>query len=351
MISPQLTRRGFVRSAIAAVAGIYGGSSVLTSCGGASDTGSLGNGTLVIPDITLVPEGEMLPFITAQSQFYRIDTAIGNTPQIDAVTWSMRITGMVDRDVVLTLADINAMPQVSHVITLGCVSNEVGGDLIGTAQWGGVLLSDVLKLAGVQSGAEQLVSTSVDGWTCGTPLDAVLDGRPAMLVTSMNGEPLSQEHGYPVRMVVPGLFGYVSATKWLSEIQLTTWDAFDAYWIERGWSKTGPFLASSRIDVPRNGASVAVGKIAIGGFAWAPRSGVGAVQLQIDDGEWLETELLDGSTGDTWTQWKYEWNASAGDHRLTVRCVNNNGEVQTDEVTRVDPDGARGHHHIDVSCA
>jgi DMSO/TMAO reductase YedYZ molybdopterin-dependent catalytic subunit len=172
-----------------------------------------------------------------------------------------------------------------------------------------------------------------------------------MLVTSMNGEALSQEHGYPVRMIVPGLFGYVSATKWLSEISLSTWDAFDAYWIERGWSKTGPFLASSRIDVPRNGASVAAGKTIVGGFAWAPRSGVKAVQLQIDDDEWLEAELLDGSTGDTWTQWKYEWNANPGGHRLTVRCVNGNGEIQTDEVTRVDPDGARGHHRIDISCA
>ena len=351
VISPHLSRRGFVRSAIAAVAGVYGGSTVLSSCGDAEDASSLESGTLVIPDITVVPEGEMLPFITPQSQFYRIDTAIGNTPQIDAATWSMRITGMVDRDVILTLEDINAMPQTSHVITLGCVSNEVGGDLIGTAQWGGVLLSEVLKLSGVKSGAEQLVSTSVDGWTCGTPLDAVMDGRPAMLVTSMNGEALSQEHGYPVRMIVPGLFGYVSATKWLSEISLSTWDAFDAYWIERGWSKTGPFLASSRIDVPRNGASVAAGKTIVGGFAWAPRSGVKAVQLQIDDDEWLEAELLDGSTGDTWTQWKYEWNANPGDHRLTVRCVSGNGEVQTDEVTRVDPDGARGHHQIDVSCA
>ena len=351
MISPNLTRRGFVRTAIAAVAGGLGGSAVLSSCGGAQDPISLESGTLVIPDITVVPEGEMLPFITPQSQFYRIDTAIGNTPRIDAATWSMRITGMVEQEVVLTLADINAMPQTSQVITLGCVSNEVGGDLIGTAQWGGVLLGEVLKLSGVQSGAEQLVSTSVDGWTCGTPLDAVMDGRAAMLVTSMNGEPLSEEHGYPVRMIVPGLFGYVSATKWLSEINLTTWDAFDAYWIDRGWSKTGPFLASSRIDVPRNGATISAGKINIGGFAWAPRSGVKSVQLQIDDGEWLEAELLDGSTGDTWTQWKYEWSASAGEHRLTVRCVNGDGEVQTDEVTRVDPDGARGHHQIDVSCA
>lgn len=349
-----MTRRGFVSSAVAAVAGVFGGSNVLSSCGSgtqvSSDGATLGEGTLVIPDITVVPDGEMLPFITPQSQFYRIDTAIGNTPQLDAATWNMRITGMVDRDVVLTLADINALPQASHVITLGCVSNEVGGDLIGTAEWGGVLLVDVLKLAGVQAGAEQLVSTSVDGWTCGTPLDAVLDGRPAMLVTSMNGEPLSYEHGFPVRMVVPGLFGYVSATKWLSEINITTWDAFDAYWVDRGWSKTGPFLASSRIDVPRDGATVASGTVMVGGFAWAPRSGVSAVQLRVDEGEWQDAQLLDGASGDTWTQWKYEWSAGVGEHRLTVRCVNGDGEVQTDEETRVDPDGARGHHHIDVSC-
>lgn len=291
------------------------------------------------------------PFITPVGDFFRIDTALGGAPQVDASTWSLRITGMVDSPLTLTLDDLAKMPQVENIITLGCVSNEVGGDLIGTAKWGGVLLADVLARAGVKSGAEQLVSTSSDGWTCGTPVAAVTDGRPAMLVTSMNGAPLTPEHGFPVRMIVPGLFGYVSATKWLTTLELTTWDAFDAYWIDRGWAKQGPMIASSRIDYPRNSARVAVGQSIIGGSAWAPRSGVRSVEIQVDDGPWTPMTIAPGGTGDTWVQWKGTWTATPGTHFVRVRVTNNDGVVQDDRPRPVEPSGATGLHTIRLQVA
>lgn len=291
---------------------------------------------------------ELGPFITPVSDFFRTDTILGDLPEVDATSWSLRIHGMVENEATLTLADLQAMPQSTHVITLGCVSNSVGGDLIGNARWSGVMLADVLRECGLQSSAEQLVSTSVDGWTCGTPLESVLDGRPAMLATGMNGAPLTQVHGFPVRMVVPGLFGYVSATKWVTDIEVTTWDAFDAYWVRNGWAKEGPFLASSRIDLPRDGARVSAGESKIAGFAWAPRAGVRLVEVRVDDGEWRPMSIMPGGTGDTWCQWQGTWQANRGDRNLTVRVTDNDGVVQTDEVRPPAPSGATGHHRIVV---
>lgn len=332
------TRRDFFRAALA----VGGGGAVvamLSQCTGNGGGTAVGNVT---------PTGSLDPFITPVDNFFRTDTILGALPEVDAATWSLRIHGMVDSERTLTLADINAMPQVSNMITLGCVSNPVGGDLIGNAQWGGVLLADVLRECGLDPAAEQVVTTSVDGWTCGTPLSAVMDGRPAMLATTMNGASLTPVHGFPVRMIVPGLFGYVSATKWVTDIEITTWDAYDAYWVKYGWAKEGPFLSSSRIDLPRQGARIASGSAVVGGFAWAPQAGVRTVELRIDDGEWLPMTIVPGGTKDSWCQWTGTWQAVPGDRVLAVRVIDNNGVVQTEDVRPPEPSGATGHHRINV---
>ncbi|MFM8529608.1 MAG: molybdopterin-dependent oxidoreductase, partial [Ilumatobacteraceae bacterium] len=237
MSTHQMSRRAIIGSAIGAVAG----GSILLSLINRGSGGSGGAGDLAGRVIDLRPTVpatvDELAFLTPQSDFFLIDTVGKMYPRVVADEWRLRIHGMVGREVTLTYADLEAMPQVEHVVTLGCVSNEVGGDLIGTARWSGVYLADVLSMAGVDPSAEQLVSRSVDGWTCGTPVSAVLDGRPAMLATRMNGETLTGEHGFPVRMIVPGLFGFVSATKWVTDIDVTTWGAFDPYWLQRGWAR------------------------------------------------------------------------------------------------------------------
>jgi len=305
-------------------------------------------GTVGSSSATSAPH-ELDAFITPNDSFYRIDTVLGSVPNISANDWSLKIHGMVDRTLVVTMADLAAMNQVEHVITLGCVSNPVGGDEIGTAQWGGVLLSDVLAHAGVKSGAEQLVTRSQDGWTCGTPVSAVMDGRPAMLVTHMNGEPLPAKHGFPVRMVVPGLFGYVSATKWIVDMELTTWDAFDAYWVSNGWAKQAPILTSSRIDSPRTGARLAAGQtVRIGGFAWAPRSGVAQVQVRVDGGSWNDAVIGEHDTGDAWAQWSWEWTPAGGAHVLEVRCIDAQGHAQEETVRPEVPSGATGLHSVRI---
>ena len=309
---------------------------------------STSQGTIGAASATSVPD-ESEPFITPSDSFYRIDTVLGSVPHISAKDWSLKIHGMVDRSVVVTMADLAAMNQVEHVITLGCVSNPVGGNEIGTARWGGVLLSDVLARAGVKSEAEQLVTRSQDGWTCGTPVSAVMDGRPAMLATHMNGEPLPAKHGFPVRMVVPGLFGYVSATKWVVDMELTTWDAFDAYWVSNGWAQQAPMLASSRIDSPRTGARLAAGqKVRIGGFAWAPRSGVARVQVRVDGGAWNDAIIGEHDTGDAWAQWSWEWSPARGAHVLEVRCIDAQGQAQDETVRPEIPSGATGLHSVRV---
>ena len=297
----------------------------------------------------VITDSPLSAFITPTEEFYRIDTAFDLIPVIDPNKWALRIHGMVDKEITLTMADLAALPQVENVITLGCVSNEVGGDLVGTAKWGGVLLADVLRLSGVHADAQQLVSRSQDGWTCGSPVNALMDGRPAMLVTSMNGAPLSAKHGFPVRMVVPGLFGYVSATKWLTEMELTTWDAFDAYWVERGWAKQGPMLSSSRIDVPRENSSIK-NQVAtrVGGFAWAPRSGVRTVQVRVDGGEWNDAKIGQHDTGDVWAEWSFDWIPTTGQHQLEVRCIDGDGVAQDEIIRPVEPSGATGLHSVSV---
>jgi DMSO/TMAO reductase YedYZ molybdopterin-dependent catalytic subunit len=282
--------------------------------------------------------------------FYRIDTALV-VPRVDATNWEMRVRGLVDRDVALTYEDLLAMDHIDRYVTLACVSNEIGGDLVGNALWTGPLLSEVLDLAGVRPEATQLVGRAVDGWTAGFPTGAAFDDREAMIALYMNGEPLPRRHGYPARLIVPGLYGYVSATKWLAELELTRWESFDAYWIPRGWSKEGPIKLQSRIDTPRRGERVAAGAVTVAGVAWAPTIGIDAVEIRIDDGPWLATETSVPLADTAWVQWRTAVDLAAGGHRVEVRATDANGMVQTDTRSSPAPDGASGHHAVMVTAA
>jgi len=288
-------------------------------------------------------------FVTPNDDFYRIDTALV-VPQVSKDSWSLRIHGMVDDEIELRFDDLLARPQIERYITLSCVSNEVGGGLVGNALWQGVLLRDVLDEAGVRPGATQVVSRSVDGWTAGTPTEVIMDGRDAMLALAMNGEPLPARHGYPVRMVVPGLYGYVSATKWVNEIELTRWEDYDAYWIPRGWSKEGPVKTMARIDTPRSGSEQQPGVI-VGGVAWAVHRGVSKVEVRVDDGPWRDADLGGAPTDDTWVQWQYRLDAAPGEHRVEVRAFDGDGVPQPEGPRPVAPDGAEGYHRIRVRLA
>jgi DMSO/TMAO reductase YedYZ molybdopterin-dependent catalytic subunit len=291
----------------------------------------------------------LTPIVTPNPDFYRIDTAL-LTPRLDAATWRLTVTGMVDRSLTFTYDDLLALPLYEQYVTIACVSNEVGGRLVGNALWTGARLREVLDTAGIQPGATQVVGRSFDGWTAGFPTEWVMtDEREALIAVAMNGEPLPAEHGFPARLIVPGLFGYVSATKWLTEIELTAWDAFDAYWVPLGWAKEGPILTQTRIDVPRPGSSVGAGQVAVAGVAWAPDRGVTKVEVQIDDGAWNAAELSVAISQATWVQWQYSWDASPGSHQIRVRATDGTGAVQESQVTRPDPDGARGYHTIQVS--
>lgn len=291
-------------------------------------------------------------WVVRNDDFYRIDTALA-VPQVPRDSWSLRIHGMVDRELTLRWEDVIARPMVERYVTLSCVSNEVGGGLVGNALFQGVLLKDLLDEAGVQEGATQVVSRSIDGWDCGSPTSAIMDGRDAMLAIGMNGEPLPAEHGYPARLVVPGLYGYVSATKWVTEIELTRWEDFDGYWVPRGWSKEGPVKTMARIDRPRSGRDEqAGGGVDIAGLAWAVHRGIGKVEVQIDDGEWLECELAGVPSDDTWRQWRYRWtDATPGEHSVRARAYDAAGEVQPEEPKAVAPDGAQGYHRVTFTVA
>ena len=281
-------------------------------------------------------------FYTPNDDFYRIDTAV-EVPQVLAEDWTLRIHGMVDREVTFTFDDLLRRNLVEQDITLTCVSNTVGGGLTGTARWLGVPLRELLDEAGVQAGADQLVGRSVDGWTSGFPVETLDDDRPAMLAIGMNGEPLPLEHGFPARVIVSGIYGYVSATKWITEFELTTFDKFDAYWVERNWDDRAPIKLMSRIDTPRSLQKVAAGTINIGGVAWAQTIGIAKVEVQLDDGDFVEATLADELNVHTWRLWSVQVEASEPRrHRVTVKATDNDGNVQTDERADPFPNGASG---------
>jgi DMSO/TMAO reductase YedYZ molybdopterin-dependent catalytic subunit len=293
----------------------------------------------------------LTPIVVPNPDFYRIDTAF-IPPTVDRESWSLRVHGFVDREVTLSYAELVALPIIEQYVTIACVSNYVGGDLVGNAKWTGVKLRDVLAMAGVQGTADQLVGRSVDDFTAGMPIEWVMDqSRVPMIAVAMNDAPLPREHGYPARLIVPGLFGYVSATKWLTDLELTRFDQFEAFWVPRGWAAKAPILTQSRIDVPRNGASLATGHIAVAGVAWAPDRGVNGVELKVDDGDWAPARISAPISKATWVQWLFDWNATAGVHDLEVRAIDGTGKIQTDQHSDPPPDGARGHHTIRVNVA
>jgi DMSO/TMAO reductase YedYZ molybdopterin-dependent catalytic subunit len=284
-------------------------------------------------------------YVTGNADFYRIDTALV-VPRVDPDTWQLRIHGRVRSSFTLTFDDLLRRPMVERYITLACVSNEVGGDLIGNARWLGVPVKDLLDEAGPLPGADQVVSRSADGWTCGTPTAVLLDGRDALLAVGMNGEPLPLEHGFPVRMVVPGLYGYVSACKWITELELSSFQDFDAYWIPRGWAPQAPIKTQSRIDTPRGKA--AAGTVTVAGVAWAQHRGIDKVEVRVDDGPWQTATLAGTVSVDTWRQWYWRWQATSGKHTLTVRATDSTGATQTEREAPPAPDGATGWHSITV---
>jgi DMSO/TMAO reductase YedYZ molybdopterin-dependent catalytic subunit len=289
----------------------------------------------------------LTPYVTSNVDFYRIDTAL-QVPVIDPPSWSLRITGMVQNPIQINYAELSAKPLVEHLTTLTCVSNEVGGDLAGNALWLGYPIRELLAEAKPLAGADMVLSKSHDGWTASTPLSALTDPhREAMLAIGMNGEPLPVQHGFPVRMVVPGLYGYVSATKWVTSLRVTTYATEQAYWTPLGWSARGPIKLASRIDVPRK-STVDPGPVVVAGVAWAQHTGISAVEVQVDQGPWQPAQLAETSGPDTWRQWKYEWSATPGTHTLTVRATDAKGTLQTAQVAPSMPDGATGYHSIKV---
>jgi len=289
-------------------------------------------------------------YVTPNDSFYRIDTAIF-VPQVNASSWKLTINVMVDRAVTFTYSDLLAMDLIEQPITIQCVSNDVGGDLVGNALWRGVPLKTLLDQAGVKAGATQIVGRSVDDFTVGFPTEKALDGRVAMVAVGMNGEPLPVEHGFPARLIVAGLYGYVSATKWLRQIQLTRLEDFDAYWVPRGWAKEGPIKTQSRIDVPRSGQKLPAGQISIAGVAWAPTRGISKVEVQLDDGAWQAAQLGDVASNNTWVQWLLPWTATSGGHRIRVRATDGTGQTQVEQMSDPAPNGATGWHTRYVTIA
>ncbi len=360
-------RRNFLLlSGGAAVAGLAAGSAGrLLGGSGAQETSTaaplkLPGSAASVPEILPAPLPEasidvpgMPPLITPAEDFYLIDTAI-TSPRIDAARWTLNVMGEVDNPIELSYDDLISLPTREADVTLSCISNEVGGGLVSNGRWTGVLLSDVLAEAGmsrekISQASEQLVGRSVDGWTAGFQTEIALDGREALVAFGLNGSELPLEHGYPVRLVVPGLYGYVSATKWLTEIELTNWD-FDAYWIQRSWAKEGPILTQSRIDTVKDGDTVSAGNVPIGGVAWAPHRGIDRVEVSTDDGEtWNDAKLAAQLALDTWRQYVYDWEAEPGEYTLKVRAADGEGETQTEDEAAPHPAGATGYHTVKVT--
>uniref|UniRef100_UPI003D908165 molybdopterin-dependent oxidoreductase n=1 Tax=Gordonia sp. B7-2 TaxID=3420932 RepID=UPI003D908165 len=296
-----------------------------------------------IPDGTDLAVPGVTPFQTTNAAFYRIDTAL-QVPQLSTDDWQLHVHGMVDEEFTLTWDDLMDIPAVERIITLTCVSNEVGGDLAGNARWLGYPMRDILSRAGIRPDADMLLSTSVDGWTSGTPLSAVTDGRDALLVVGMNGEPLPLEHGYPVRQVVPGLYGFVSACKWVIDWEITRFDRASAYWTKRGWGEQAPIKTASRIDRPAPLSTSPPGPVVVAGTAWAQHRGIRAVEVRVDEGPWQKATLAPQYSTDTWRQWHWTWDATPGQHTLYCRATDATGAVQPERRVAPIPDGATGWH-------
>jgi DMSO/TMAO reductase YedYZ molybdopterin-dependent catalytic subunit len=295
-----------------------------------------------VPASAAFPESGTPTFVTANPDFYRIDTAL-RVPSVSTADWRLRVHGLVEREITLDYADLLARPLVERLITMTCVSNPVGGDLISTAAFIGVELRDLLLEVGVRPGADQVFSTSIDGWYTGTPTEVIMEpDRGALLAVGMNGEALPPEHGFPVRMVMPGLYGFVSATKWVTDLELTTFDAKAGYWFERGWAQRAPIKTQCRIDYPRGFATVPAGAVTVAGIAWAQHTGIGAVEVRVDGGPWRTAELSTEVNRDTWRMWRARFEIGPGSHTVQARAVDRVGSVQTEQRAEPIPDGASG---------
>ncbi|HWG60180.1 MAG TPA: molybdopterin-dependent oxidoreductase [Streptosporangiaceae bacterium] len=350
-------RRNFLVAAGVSVAaagiGYVGGRSLATR-----KNVSLAQSSLRFPKaaqpVPPLPAGVNLPvpgissFITPSSQFYRVDTAL-LVPQVDPSNWTLRIHGMVAREITITFDQLLHRPLIEDYLTLCCVSNPVAGPYIGNAKWLGASLAALLREARPQRGADQLLATSVDGFTSGTPLSVVLDGRDALVAVAMNGAALPTAHGFPARLVVPGLYGYVSACKWVVDLEVTTFAAAQGYWVPRGWSAMGPIKTESRIDVPASGAPVKAGKVSVAGVAWAQHKGIEAVEARVDHGPWHEATLAAVPGIDTWRQWVWEWEATSGTHLIEARATDKTGYTQTSAIADVAPNGASGYPSTQVN--
>ncbi|MER3390637.1 MAG: molybdopterin-dependent oxidoreductase, partial [Microcella sp.] len=355
--SPGLARRSFFGALFgtAAAAAIAGVAARVANSATAAVTAVREALTLPAParPAAPIPAGARLdvagitPLVTANRDFYRIDTAL-QVPRMDAAQWRLRVTGLVEQEIELDWAELSSLPLQESYVTLMCVSNEVGGDLTGNALWLGHPIREVLARARPLPEADMVLSVSQDGWTAGTPLDVLQDDRDALLAIGMNGEPLPLEHGFPVRMVVPGLYGYVSATKWVVELRVTRFDREQGYWTPRGWSALGPVKTHSRIDVPRERARVSAGPVPVAGIAWAQQTGIDRVEVRVDGGEWNEARLAEAISIDTWRQWVWMWEATSGTHVIEVRATDAAGFTQREQYVPVAPNGAEGYHAVTV---
>ncbi|THJ67721.1 oxidoreductase [Arthrobacter echini] len=353
-------RRRFLQGAVGAavIAAATGAAATVVRSGQSTVTQQRSAITLPTPEDTTPPaEGSFVPdgaeldaegisdLVTSNEDFYRIDTALV-VPVVDAAKWSLKVTGLVDREVEITYAELLELPLIERHITLACVSNTVGGDLTGTARWLGWPVRELLARAGVQDGADMVLSRSVDGFTAGTPVEALTDDRDALLAIGMNGEPLPVEHGFPVRLVVPGLYGYVSATKWVSELEVTRFADASAYWSTRGWSTRGPVKTSSRIDVPRRNREVPAGDVVIAGVAWAQHTGIERVEVRADGGPWQQATLAEAISADTWVQYSATLQLEAGSHTVQSRAKDRDGVLQSAADVAPAPDGSEGLHTV-----
>ncbi|ONI73208.1 molybdopterin-binding protein [Actinosynnema sp. ALI-1.44] len=345
-------RRRFLRASAGVVAGVgvagLGGQLLGDRTDVEGSRAAVGALTPAQPASPLPPSADFLPrtprFITSNRDFYRIDTAL-SVPKVRAEDWALRIHGAVDRELTLRYADIRQMPLVERTVTLACVSNEVGGDLISTSNFIGVPLKDILQNAGVKPGADQLFSTSADGWTCGTPVADIMDR--GLLAIGMNGEPLPVEHGFPARMVVPGLYGYVSATKWVVDMEFNRFADKQAYWLNRGWSQRGPIKTQSRIDTPKG--AVKAGRVTIAGVAWAQTRGIAKVEVRVDGKDWLPARLATEVNLNTWRMWELDVDLARGERTVECRATDRTGYTQTDAIALPAPDGATGWHSVSLS--
>lgn len=361
---PEAARSGMQRRQFLTFAGVTGATALIVAIGARAMNASTAAVTAIRQAIALPAPTTAAPaidpatsldvegisaLITPNEQFYRIDVAL-QVPQINPDDWQLKITGLVDNEVTIGYAELLALPLVEHVTTIACVSNEVGGGLIGNATWLGYPIRELLARAGIQSGADMVLSSGPDGFSAGTPIETLTDpNRQALLAVGMNGEPLPTEHGFPARMIVPGLFGYVSATKWVTEMKVTRFADAEGYWTPRGWDALGPVVTESRIDVPLSGQTVASGTVAIAGVAWAPHTGIAGVEVRVDDGAWQQATLAPGISDDTWVQWVLRWPASAGAHTIAVRATDKSGYTQTDRQAPPAPSGATGWDTIRVT--